>query len=139
MEWLLEVFGDCNEGVSARLSGAPTVTVLRSSTCRARCWAKRVTPPGPTAGSFPQVHGRGATTRTYALVEGGRELLEAATWLVYALAAIGMFGAIVAAVLAGFALRFVATVLWRITGEGREEGGPDASILYSSARRGKGA
>jgi hypothetical protein len=70
--------------------------------------------------------------------EGGSELLEAATWLVYALAAIMIFGAIVAAVLAGFALQFVATVLREITGEGREEGGPDASILYSSARRAKG-
>ena len=65
-------------------------------------------------------------------------MLEAATWLVYALAAIMIFGAIVAAVLAGFALQFVATVLREITGEGREEGGPDASILYSSARRAKG-
>jgi len=65
------------------------------------------------------------------------ELLEAATWLVYALAAIVMFGAIVAAVLAGLGLQFVATVLQEITGEGRDEGGPDASILCSSARRGK--
>ena len=64
-------------------------------------------------------------------------MLEAATWLVYALAAIMIFGAIVAAVLAGFALQFVATVLREITGEGREEGGPDAFILYSSARRAK--
>lgn len=70
--------------------------------------------------------------------EGGSELLEAATWMVYVLAAILIFGAIVAAVLAGFALQFVATFLREITGEGREEGGPDASILYSSARRGKG-
>ena len=70
--------------------------------------------------------------------EGGSELLEAATWLVYALAAILIFGAITAAVLAGFALQFVVTFLRQITGEGREEGGPDASILYSSARRGKG-
>ena len=70
--------------------------------------------------------------------EGGSELLEVATWLVYALAAILIFGAITAAVLAGFALQFGATVLREITGEGREEGGPDASILYSSARRGKG-
>ena len=65
-------------------------------------------------------------------------MLEAATWLVYALAAIMIFGAIVAAVLAGFALQFVATVLREITGEGREEGGPDASLLYSPARRAKG-
>lgn len=65
-------------------------------------------------------------------------MLEAATWMVYVLAAILIFGAIVAAVLAGFALKFGATVLREITGEGREEGGPDASILYSSARRGKG-
>ena len=65
-------------------------------------------------------------------------MLEAATWMVYVLAAILIFGAIVAAVLAGFALQFVATVLREITGEGCEEGGPDASILYSSARRGKG-
>ena len=70
--------------------------------------------------------------------EGGSELLEAATWMVYVLAAILIFGAIVAAVLAGFALQFGATVLREITGEGREEGGPDASILYSCARRGKG-
>jgi hypothetical protein len=70
--------------------------------------------------------------------EGGSELLEAATWMVYVLAAFLIFGAIVAAVLAGFALQFGATVLREITGEGREEGGPDASILYSSARRGKG-
>lgn len=65
-------------------------------------------------------------------------MLEAATWMVYVLAAIVIFGAIVAAVLAGFALQFGATVLREITGEGREEGGPDASIQYSSARRGKG-
>ena len=65
-------------------------------------------------------------------------MLEAATWMVYVLAAILIFGAIVAAVLAGFALQFGATVLREITGEGREEGGPDASILYSSARRVKG-
>ena len=65
-------------------------------------------------------------------------MLEAATWMVYVLAAFLIFGAIVAAVLAGFALQFGATVLRDITGEGREEGGPDASILYSSARRGKG-
>jgi hypothetical protein len=48
----------------------------------------------------------------------------------------------VAAVLAGFALRFMAEVLREITDEGREEGGPDAStdtsILYSPARRGRG-
>ena len=65
-------------------------------------------------------------------------MLEAATWMVYALASIVIFGAIVAAVLAGFALQFVARVLREITGEGREEGGPDTSILYSSAQRGKG-
>jgi len=69
--------------------------------------------------------------------EGGSELLEAATWLVYALAAIMIFGAIVAAVFAGFALQFVATVLREITGERREEGWPDAFKLYSSARRAK--
>jgi uncharacterized membrane protein YczE len=63
------------------------------------------------------------------------ELLEAVTWLVYAIAAIMMLGAIVAAVLAGFALRFVAEVLREIIGEGREEGEPDASTPYSSARR----
>ncbi len=66
------------------------------------------------------------------------ELLEAAMWLVYAIAAIMMLGAIVAAVLAGFALRFVAEVLREITDEGREEGRPDASTPYSSARRGEG-
>ena len=64
------------------------------------------------------------------------ELLEAAAWLVYAIAAIVMLGAIVAAVLAGFALRFVAAVLREILGEGREEGGSDASMLDSSARLG---
>ena len=55
------------------------------------------------------------------------ELLEAAMWLVYAIANIVMLGPIVAAVLAGFALRFVAEVLREIIGEGREEGGPDAT------------
>ena len=64
------------------------------------------------------------------------EVLEAAVWLVYAIAAITMLGAIVAAVLAGFALRFVAAVLREITGEGREEGGPEVYMLDSSARLG---
>ncbi len=53
--------------------------------------------------------------------------MEAAMWLVYAIANIVMLGAIVAAVLAGFALRFVAEVLREIICEGREEGGPDAT------------
>ena len=59
------------------------------------------------------------------------ELLEVATWLatwvVYASAVIMMLGAIVAAVLAGFAVRFVAVVLRAIIYERREEGGPDTS------------
>ena len=59
------------------------------------------------------------------------ELLEVATWLatwlVYASAAIMMLGAIVAAVLAGFAVLFVAEVLREIIYERREEGGPDTS------------
>ncbi|MDQ3924338.1 MAG: hypothetical protein M3309_10510 [Actinomycetota bacterium] len=59
------------------------------------------------------------------------ELLEVATWLatwlVYASAAIMMLGAIVAAVLAGFAVRIVAEVLREISYERREEGGPDTS------------
>jgi hypothetical protein len=63
--------------------------------------------------------------------QGGSELLEAAMWLAYALAAILIFGAITAAVLAGFVLRFVATFLREITGEGREEGGPDASYCIA--------
>ncbi len=48
-------------------------------------------------------------------------LLEAATWLVYAIAAIVMLGAITAAVLAGLGLRLVAEVLREI-GESQEEG-----------------
>jgi hypothetical protein len=59
------------------------------------------------------------------------ELLEVATWLatwlVYASAAIMMLGAIVASVLVGFAMRFVAEVLRAIIYERREEGGPDTS------------
>jgi hypothetical protein len=59
------------------------------------------------------------------------ELLEVATWLatwlVYASAAIMMLGAIVAAVLAGFAVRIVAEVLREISYERREECGPDTS------------
>ena len=59
------------------------------------------------------------------------ELLEVATWLatwlVYASAAIMMLGAIVAAVLAGFAVRIVAEVLREISYERREAGGPDTS------------
>ena len=43
------------------------------------------------------------------------------TWLIYALAAVMMLGAIVAAVLAGLALRLVAEFL-REFGDGREEG-----------------
>jgi uncharacterized membrane protein YczE len=64
------------------------------------------------------------------------ELLEVATclvtWLVYASAAIMMLGAIVAAVPAGFVVRFVAEVLRVIIYERREEGGPDA---YCSSPR----
>ncbi len=48
-------------------------------------------------------------------------LYEVATWLVYALAALMMLAAIVAAVLAGLALRFVAQFL-RGLGDNREEG-----------------
>ena len=59
------------------------------------------------------------------------ELLEVArwlaTWLVYASAVIMMLGAIVVAVLAGFAVRIVAEVLREISYERREEGGPDTS------------
>ena len=48
-------------------------------------------------------------------------LYEVATWLVYALGALMMLAAIAAAVLAGFALRFVARFL-REAGDGHEEG-----------------
>ncbi|CAA9436727.1 MAG: hypothetical protein AVDCRST_MAG28-18 [uncultured Rubrobacteraceae bacterium] len=48
-------------------------------------------------------------------------LYEVATWFVYALAAIMLLAASVAAVLAGLGLKFVATFL-RELGEGREEG-----------------
>ena len=48
-------------------------------------------------------------------------LYEAATWLVYAVAAIMMLAAITAAILSGLALRLVAEFL-REFGDGREEG-----------------
>lgn len=48
-------------------------------------------------------------------------LLEVATWLIYALAAVVMLAAVVAAVLVGLVLGFVAEFL-RELGGGREEG-----------------
>ncbi len=48
-------------------------------------------------------------------------LYEVATWLVYAVAAIVMLAAIVAAILAGLALRLAAEFL-RELGDGREDG-----------------
>jgi hypothetical protein len=48
-------------------------------------------------------------------------LYEVATWLVYAVAAIMMLAAVVAAILAGLALRLAAEFL-RELGDGREEG-----------------
>jgi hypothetical protein len=48
-------------------------------------------------------------------------LYEVATWLVYAVATITMLAAIVAAILAGLALRLTAEFL-RELGDGREEG-----------------
>jgi hypothetical protein len=48
-------------------------------------------------------------------------LYEVATWLVYAVAAIMMLAAVVAAILAGLALRLAAEFL-RELGNGREEG-----------------
>jgi hypothetical protein len=48
-------------------------------------------------------------------------LYEVATWLVYAVATITMLAAIVAAILAGLALRLAAEFL-RELGDGREEG-----------------
>ena len=47
-------------------------------------------------------------------------LFEVATWLIYALGAVMLLTVIVAAVLAGLALGFVAAFL-REFGEGREE------------------
>ncbi len=47
-------------------------------------------------------------------------LYEVATWLVYAVAAIMMLAAIVAAILAGLALRLAAEFL-RELGDGRED------------------
>ena len=49
-------------------------------------------------------------------------LLEAATWVVYVLAAIVMLGAITVAVLAGLGLRLVAKIVREMIGEGQEEG-----------------
>ena len=49
------------------------------------------------------------------------ELYEVLLWLIYALAAIMMLTVIVAAILAGLALRFVAEFLCQL-GDGREEG-----------------
>ncbi len=48
-------------------------------------------------------------------------MYEVATWLVYAVAAIMMLAAIVAAILAGLALRLAAEFL-RELGDSREEG-----------------
>ena len=48
---------------------------------------------------------------------------EVATWLVYAVAAVMMLTAIVAAILAGLALRLVAEFLLGL-GDGREEDDP---------------
>jgi len=48
-------------------------------------------------------------------------LYEVATWLVYGVATITMLAAIVAAILAGLALRLAAEFL-RELGDGREEG-----------------
>ena len=48
-------------------------------------------------------------------------MYEVATWLVYAVAAIMMLAAVVAAILAGLALRLAAEFL-RELGNGREEG-----------------
>lgn len=48
-------------------------------------------------------------------------MYEVATWLVYAVATITMLAAIVAAILAGLALRLAAEFL-RELGDGREEG-----------------
>ncbi|MDQ4062525.1 MAG: hypothetical protein M3122_01195 [Actinomycetota bacterium] len=58
-------------------------------------------------------------------------LYEVATWFVYALAAIMLLAASVAAVLAGLGLKFVATFL-RELGEGREEG--DAQHVEDGTR-----
>jgi hypothetical protein len=49
-------------------------------------------------------------------------LYEVVSWLIYALAAIMMLTVIVAAILAGLALRFVAEFLQEL-GDDREEGG----------------
>ena len=49
-------------------------------------------------------------------------LYEVVSWLIYALAAIMMLTVIVAAILAGLALRFVAEFL-RELGDDREDGG----------------
>jgi len=49
-------------------------------------------------------------------------LYEVVSWLIYALAAIMMLTVIVAAILAGLALRFVAEFL-RELGDDQEEGG----------------
>jgi len=48
-------------------------------------------------------------------------LYEVATWLVYAVAAVTMLAAVVAAILTGLALRLAAEFL-RELGDGREEG-----------------
>ena len=49
------------------------------------------------------------------------ELYEVATWLVYAVATMTMLAAIVAAILAGLALRLAAEFLRELV-DGREEG-----------------
>ena len=48
-------------------------------------------------------------------------MYEVLSWLIYAVAAVMMLAVIVAAILAGLALRFVAEFL-RELGHGREEG-----------------
>ena len=48
-------------------------------------------------------------------------MYEVATWLVYAVAAITMLAVIVAAILAGLALRLAVEFLWELV-DGREEG-----------------
>ena len=49
------------------------------------------------------------------------ELYEVLSWLIYAVAVVMMLAVIVAAILAGLALRFVAEFLCQL-GDGREEG-----------------
>jgi hypothetical protein len=64
-------------------------------------------------------------------------LYEVATWLVYAIAAITMLAAIVAAILAGLALRLAAEFLRELV-EGREEGDPQHAENAAQERRSNG-